>query len=75
MLSDKLREDAIELPSFLDAVFLSPPTRVPGTAVFLSAELGITPNALMHNLKHNKGAARAERLRHRAPPRGALDRL
>ena len=47
-------EDAIELPSFLDAVFLSPPTRVPGTAVFLSAELGITPNALMHNLKHNK---------------------
>ena len=54
MLSDKLREDAIELPSFLDAVFLSPPTRVPGTAVFLSAELGITPNALMHNLKHNK---------------------
>jgi KUP system potassium uptake protein len=27
---------------------------VPGTAVFLSAEEGLTPNALMHNLKHNK---------------------
>jgi KUP system potassium uptake protein len=54
LLSDKLREDAIELPTFLEAVFTSPPTRVPGTAVFLSAEAGTTPNALLHNLKHNK---------------------
>lgn len=53
-LSDKLREDAIELPSFLDAVFVNPPLRVEGTAVFLSAEAGVTPNALLHNLKHNK---------------------
>ena len=54
LLSDKLREDAIELPAFLEAVFINPPTRVPGTAVFLSAEKGSTPNALLHNLKHNK---------------------
>ncbi|MCE4537140.1 potassium transporter Kup [Pelomonas sp. P7] len=54
LLSDKLREDAIELPAFLEAVFINPPTRVAGTAVFLSAERGVTPNALMHNLKHNK---------------------
>jgi len=27
---------------------------VQGTAVFLSAEQGVTPNALLHNLKHNK---------------------
>jgi KUP system potassium uptake protein len=27
---------------------------VPRTAVFLSADPGITPIALMHNLKHNK---------------------
>ncbi|MCV2358154.1 potassium transporter Kup [Paucibacter sp. TC2R-5] len=54
MLSSKLREDAIDLKSFLDAVFLSPPVRVEGTAVFLSAEAGVTPNALLHNLKHNK---------------------
>ncbi len=54
LLSNKLREDAIELKGFLEAVFLSPPVRVPGSAVFLSAELGITPNALLHNLKHNK---------------------
>lgn len=54
LLSAKLREDAIDLKSFLEAVFISPPTRVPGTAVFLSAEQGSTPNALLHNLKHNK---------------------
>ena len=31
-----------------------PPQRVTGTAVFLSAEKGSTPFALLHNLKHNK---------------------
>ena len=35
-------------------MFLSPPTRVDGTAVFLTAEPGAVPNALLHNLKHNK---------------------
>jgi KUP system potassium uptake protein len=54
LLSAKLREDAIELDTFLSAVFINPPTRVAGTAVFLSAEKGSTPNALLHNLKHNK---------------------
>jgi KUP system potassium uptake protein len=54
MLSERLRDEAIDLKSFLDAVFISPPARVPGTAVFLSAEAGLAPNALMHNLKHNK---------------------
>jgi len=53
-LANKLREDAIDLKSFLEAVFVSPPLRVPGSAVFLSAEAGVTPNALLHNLKHNK---------------------
>ena len=46
--------EAMELPSFLDAVFVSPPLRVEGTAVFLTAETGTVPNALLHNLKHNK---------------------
>ena len=54
ILNDKLRADAIDLPSFLDAVFVSPPARVEGTAVFLTAESGMVPNAMMHNLKHNK---------------------
>ena len=54
ILSRKLRSDAIPLADFLEAVFVSPPTRVAGTAVFLASEAGVTPNALMHNLKHNK---------------------
>ncbi|MEO6016026.1 MAG: potassium transporter Kup [Polaromonas sp.] len=54
ILNEKMRADAIDLPSFLDAVFVSPPVRVEGTAVFLTADPGTVPNALLHNLKHNK---------------------
>jgi KUP system potassium uptake protein len=54
LLGEKQREQAIELPAFLDSVFVSPPARVEGTAVFLTAEPGAVPNALLHNLKHNK---------------------
>jgi KUP system potassium uptake protein len=54
LMSDRLREEAIDLPAFLEAIFISPPLRVEGTAVFLSAEKGATPFALLHNLKHNK---------------------
>lgn len=54
LMRQRLRSDAIELRTFLEAVFMSPPTRVEGTAVFLVSDLGITPNALLHNLKHNK---------------------
>jgi KUP system potassium uptake protein len=54
LLNTSLRADALDLPSFLEAVFVAPPTRVAGTAVFLTAEPGLVPNALMHNLKHNK---------------------
>jgi KUP system potassium uptake protein len=53
-LNAALRQDALDLGSFLDAVFISPPARVDGTAVFLTAEPGNVPNALLHNLKHNK---------------------
>jgi KUP system potassium uptake protein len=54
LLNEKLRADAIELPEFLEAVFVNPPVRVDGTAVFLTAAPGRVPNALLHNLKHNK---------------------
>jgi len=54
LMKAKLMVDAIDLNSFLEAVFVSPPARVPGTAVFLTAESGTVPNAMLHNLKHNK---------------------
>jgi len=54
LLNASLRSDALKLTDFLEAVFVAPPTRVAGTAVFLTAEVGTVPNALLHNLKHNK---------------------
>ncbi len=54
LLATRLRADSVELEPFLESVFISPPLRVSGTAVFLSAESGSTPFALLHNLKHNK---------------------
>jgi KUP system potassium uptake protein len=54
LMSRAQHADAIELDSFLEAVFMEPPVRVAGTAVFLTAETGTVPNALLHNLKHNK---------------------
>ena len=54
LMHTRMREDAFDLKSFLESVFISPPTRVAGTAVFLVSDQGLTPNALLHNLKHNK---------------------
>ncbi len=54
LLARKQQAEAMDLSSFLDAVFVAPPHRVEGTAVFLTAETGTVPNALLHNLKHNK---------------------
>ncbi|MFZ2737208.1 MAG: potassium transporter Kup [Burkholderiaceae bacterium] len=54
LLNNKLKTEALDLSSFLEAVFVHPPVRVDGAAVFLTAEPGSVPNAMLHNLKHNK---------------------
>ena len=54
LMAQRMHEESIGLKDFLESLFLGPPTRVEGTAVFLSAEAGATPFALLHNLKHNK---------------------
>nr|WP_301184111.1 potassium transporter Kup [Comamonas thiooxydans] len=54
LLHQKLQADALDLRQFLESTWRHPPTRVPGTAVFLSGEPGTVPHALLHNLKHNK---------------------
>jgi KUP system potassium uptake protein len=54
LLNESMSADALNLPDFLEAVFVAPPARVDGTAVFMSAQPGTVPNALLHNLKHNK---------------------
>ena len=54
LLSDTLRADMLPIDSFVDA-FASDThlSRVDRTAVFLSAERGVVPQALLHNMKHN----------------------
>jgi KUP system potassium uptake protein len=52
-LHERLRAEAIELAPFLEAVASDLPMRAPGTAVFMNAIPGLTPTALLHNLKHN----------------------
>jgi KUP system potassium uptake protein len=54
LLQAEILKDGIKLDTFLPGLMLSPPARVPGTAVFLTAQTGIVPKALLHNLKHNK---------------------
>ena len=54
LMAQAQQAEALDLPSFLEAVFVSPPVRVGGTAVFLTADSNTVPNAMLHNLKHNK---------------------
>jgi KUP system potassium uptake protein len=54
LLMQRLRESATRLDPLLRSLFLNPPQRVPGTAVFLTAVPDTTPNALLHSLKHYK---------------------
>lgn len=54
LMAEAQQAEALDLPSFLEAVFVSAPVRVAGTAVFLTSETGTVPNAMLHNLKHNK---------------------
>jgi len=54
MLLERLAEDTMPLDLFIESIGASPPTRVPGTAVFLTSTANRVPHALLHNLKHNK---------------------
>jgi KUP system potassium uptake protein len=54
VMFERLYRGAPSLRSFLASLSLRPPTRVPGTAVFLTANPTTVPRALLHNLKHNK---------------------
>jgi KUP system potassium uptake protein len=54
LLMRRLAEDAMPLDLFIQSIEASPPTRVPGTAIFLTSTPDRVPHALLHNLKHNK---------------------
>jgi len=50
----EIKQSGLALEPFIDNIHEHPPLRVPGTAVFLTANLDAVPHALLHNLKHNK---------------------
>jgi KUP system potassium uptake protein len=50
----QMRKSGLELVPFLKSLSVYPPQRVEGTAVFMTAEAGLVPHALLHNLKHNR---------------------
>jgi len=54
VLASRLRHNLIPLELFLADLLSDPPTRVPGTAVFMAGNPIGTPSALRHNFVHNK---------------------
>ena len=54
LMTESLQLQAIPLEEFLTNLFVDPPVRVPGTAVFLRSESDGVPHAMLHNLVHNK---------------------
>ena len=54
MLTERTSGEAIELETFIDALLVSMPSRVPGNAVFMTSNNERVPNAMLHNLMHNK---------------------
>ena len=54
LLAEEVARDGLPVATFIPALMISPPVRVPGTAIFLTTDLGTTPQAMLHNLKHNK---------------------
>jgi KUP system potassium uptake protein len=50
----RVAEQSIPLKPFLDGLEVSPPQRVEGTAIFMTANPEAVPHAMLHNLKHNK---------------------
>ncbi len=54
LVFQNLQKHAIPLEAFLQSLFVGPPERVAGTAIFLRGESDGVPHALLHNLSHNK---------------------
>jgi KUP system potassium uptake protein len=53
LLTEQTRRDE-PLAKLFETLAVHPPTRVRGTAIFLTADLEAAPAALLHNLKHNQ---------------------
>ncbi len=54
LVFQNLQKHAVPLEEFLESLFIAPPARVPGTAIFLRGASDGVPHAMLHNLSHNK---------------------
>jgi KUP system potassium uptake protein len=54
LLADIMRRNTLPVDLFLEDIGRTPPTRVPGTAVFMTSDPEGIPAVLLHHLKHNK---------------------
>jgi KUP system potassium uptake protein len=55
LVGERLRGRRLKLETYLEGLMRDdPPTRVPGTAVYLFSMPGLTPPALLANVRHNK---------------------
>jgi KUP system potassium uptake protein len=54
IVAERLMARAYPLEAFVTAVRTAPQTRVPGTAIFMTAQPTGTPAALIHNVRYNK---------------------
>ena len=54
LMAERLTARAIPIEDFMAVIAATPPARVPGTAVFMTAQPVGTPPALAHNIRYNK---------------------
>ena len=54
LLTAHVQSQGVPLAPCIASLTEYPPTRVPGTALFLTTEPSLVPLALLHNIKHNK---------------------
>lgn len=52
-LTTRMRAGELSIERFIGSIIQHPQERVPGTAVFLTRELGVTPPPLLTNLRNN----------------------
>ncbi|MDR2507497.1 MAG: potassium transporter Kup [Candidatus Accumulibacter sp.] len=54
LLFKRISDQSIRMDEFIDTLDESALTRVPGTAIFMTSDIKHVPDAMLHNLKHNK---------------------
>jgi len=54
IVADRLAQKGVALDDFFTIIDYMKPVRVPGTAIYMTAQGSGTPSALVHNLQYNK---------------------